>query len=255
MKIFRIKHILTWVALFVLILDGLFLLVAAWNTRFDLHASPALLIMLWILLITTSIYLFYFAVKQTLADYLHHKEEALKQESQPEPAPSGTTRSQERDRMDLETKLRKILRGISHDNTASETGKIILENLAKELEIMSGIVYFRNEKGDYIEEANYASVRPGEVFSFREGEGLSGQVAKNKQVSLFSKLPEEYMQASSGLGKSASLTLAIIPIVIRNNTDILIECTCARYEMKELERLFRLFSKNLTELMTEKNNT
>ncbi|MBN1131762.1 MAG: GAF domain-containing protein [Bacteroidales bacterium] len=244
----KLKYLLTWVALFVMILDGLLMVILTWNRNFTEPPSPVLMILLWCLLAAATIYLFFFAARQTL--------NALQAERQSKPERSHDFSREESstgfsdsvgDDINVDAKVRKILRGVSGKDGNKQTGAILLQNLSKELDIMSGLVYFRGKDGTFRAEARFAIPETGEPLSFREGEGLTGQAAKNRQVNLISDLPAGYIKVSSGLGSSQPAYLAIIPVLKNNQTRMIIECSGFRYKPGDLLHIFQLVSKILSE--------
>lgn len=104
---------------------------------------------------------------------------------------------------------------------ASETDAAIIFTKAmaiicKELEASQAAAYVARQKKDthYIELfATYAYHLPeGEKKTFRYGEGLAGQVAKEGKLINIDAVPEGYIQILSGLGNASPRHLIIIPL-------------------------------------------
>jgi putative methionine-R-sulfoxide reductase with GAF domain len=55
-------------------------------------------------------------------------------------------------------------------------------------------------------------VPEGEIVTFKFGEGLAGQVAKEGKLVNLQSVPEGYIQILSGLGSSSPTNLIIIPV-------------------------------------------
>ena len=113
--------------------------------------------------------------------------------------------------------------GTHFDNTNAYC-ETVLQNIAKELNIVQGLVFVLNDadqkfdiSGEY---AYFSEERPS---SFPLGETISGQVAKNKQTLNLKELPQGYVTVLSGLGKSAPPHLIIAPIVHNDNSIGVIE--------------------------------
>ena len=255
MRMFKLKYIISWLAMLVIILDGLALLILSWNGHFTNAASPWLLVMLWAPLAASAIYLFYFAARQTLTDYTQNRQlisdASLAEKYTPHQVKKLSSNSES---INIEATSRKLIRGITNENSIEENGSILLGNLAKELEIMSGLVYFRGRGGIFKAEATYAVSITDEPYKFKEGEGLCGQVAKNRQVSVLNNLPDGFPEVSSGLGNGKPAYLALIPVIANNETIIVIECTGFKYEIKDLERVFQIFSRELSAKFSEFNS-
>lgn len=88
--------------------------------------------------------------------------------------------------------------------------------ICKELEASQAAAYIAREEKDkhFIELfATYAYHLPeGEKKTFRYGEGLAGQVAKEGKLINIDAVPEGYIQILSGLGSASPRHLIIIPL-------------------------------------------
>ncbi|MFO7933236.1 MAG: GAF domain-containing protein [Bacteroidales bacterium] len=131
-----------------------------------------------------------------------------------------------------------------------ETGNMLLQNLAREVEIMAGIFYVK-KKDRFEATSTYAIVSPDEPGSFKEGEGLTGQVAKNRQVMVITDLPGDHLEVFSGLGKAKPAYLAIAPLVRRNRTVAVLECSGYRYDPHDIENMLRILSRDLMQKRSE----
>jgi len=244
---FRLKYILTWVAFIVAVLDSVILLAMTWNSRYMEAATPVTMILLWIILIASLSYLFWFAVKLTFSDFQNVKQD-VKHDIETSKSTIADPKKSDPvpEILNIEATVRKILRGVSEELENEEKGSIILGNMAKELEIMSGLVYFRDSQGLFRAEARYAIRKSDEPYSFREGEGLTGQVVKNRHVTVFSNIPADYMEVSSGLGSGKPGYLAIVPVMKGKQTYMVIECSGFKYSISVLERIFNMISRQLS---------
>jgi hypothetical protein len=59
------------------------------------------------------------------------------------------------------------------------------------------------------------------------------------------RLPEEFLEVYSGLGKARPSYLAIVPLVHDDRTVALLECTGYRYEPGDIESMFRIFARDV----------
>ncbi len=236
---------LTWVALGVLLTAGISLLIVSWNGILTHTPSPVLMIFLLTALAGSGIFLFMLAVKK--AHRLWVDEERSRKEKEPESDKKSLDKkniSQDKHILDFAVTARKLVRRIPEDATLEDAGKMSLKNLDRELEIMSGVFYI-GTKGQFIASSTYAMTAPTEPYSFSEGEGLTGQVARNQQTMVLTRLPEEYLEVYSGLGKSNPAYLAIVPLIHQNRTIAVLECSGYRYDPHEIEKMFRIFSREL----------
>ncbi len=89
-----------------------------------------------------------------------------------------------------------------------------------------------------------------ENYTFKSGEGLSGQAAKNQQVMLLTRLPEGHLEVYSGLGKAPPAYLAIVPLVHKGKTMAVLECSGYRYEPDAIENMLRIFARDLMDKLS-----
>lgn len=117
----------------------------------------------------------------------------------------------------------------------------VLRRFAKEFDIAVGLFYSWNK-----EEQNFSIVNSFAYYSentdkkFQIGEGINGQVAKNKKNLIIDNVPEGYIDVVSGLGKSNPRNLAFIPVISDNSTIGVIEIAS-----------FSKFSENADEIFSK----
>jgi ABC-type multidrug transport system fused ATPase/permease subunit len=125
----------------------------------------------------------------------------------------------------------------------------LFQNLAKAFNIVTGVMFSWNpEKEVYYISGRYAfyDEKPRE---YRLGDGLPGQVAKDKRILYITNVPEGYIVVLSGLGKGTPRYLIIMPVVVDDFTQAVIEF--ATFEplpephMKILENIAKELSKTL----------
>lgn len=134
-------------------------------------------------------------------------------------------------------RLQKELR----DNNNWETfGTQLLQLLASQLDIVLGLVYSKAEN-KFVPIARYAYYSETEPQSFTEGEGLNGQVVKDRKTMHIENIPEGYTRIVSGLGGHQPKEIAIVPLIKHDEVVGLIEFATFRplgenFD-KKLERL------------------
>lgn len=245
----KLQYILTWVSLGIMLLSAISLLVASWNATINNNALPFVMILFWVLITASGIYLFTLAVKKAHRSWIQEKQS--QQVDQKSEAPKASKSSKDEKTLDFASTARKLVRRTPDGTKLEDMGNELLKNLARELEIMSGIFYLR--KGDIFEPAaSYALLVAAQPYSFKEGDGLSGQVAKNKQIMVLSRLPGDYVSVYSGLGKAEPKYLAIVPLVHHNKTVAILECSGFKYDPAKIELMFRIFSRDVMEKITTK---
>ncbi len=109
--------------------------------------------------------------------------------------------------------LTRIMPTMHFDNAMAYTEKV-LQNIAKELNIVQGLVFVLNDADQLFHiSGEYAYYSEEQPRSFPLGETLSGQVAKNQQLLNVKEMPVGYITVLSGLVKSDPHHLVIAPIV------------------------------------------
>lgn len=237
-----LQYIFTWVAILLLLISTVLLMVLSWNSGVSESYSPSLVVFFWLLASASGIFLFLLAVKKAHRQWITEKREEEAQKAAKQKPDSGPDRSIHT--MDFGATARKLVRRTPENAALEELGKGLLKNLARELEIMSGIFYL--EKEEHFEAVStYALVASSESLAFKSGEGLCGQAARNQQLMVLSRLPEGHMEVYSGLGKAPPTYLAIVPLIHSGRTIALIECSGYRHSAQEIENMFRIFSREL----------
>jgi hypothetical protein len=246
----KIQYILTWVALGVILICGTSLMAFSWNSFITISPSPFLMAFLWILISASGIFLFLFAVKKAHRLWID-EERNLKGMGTGEKKDKPVKKDllNENQALDVAAMARKLVRRTSEKASLEEAGKELLTNLAKELEIMSGVFYLR-KKGRFEAVASYALASHNEPYQFKEGEGLTGQAAKNQQLMVLTRLPEDHIEVYSGLGKARPAYLAIVPFIHKNKTAGVLECSGYRFDPHDIENMFRIFARDLMDKLS-----
>jgi len=249
MRTSRFRYILTWVSLVVMLGCSTLLVVCAWNSQITGPISPSLVVVLWTGIASSGIYLFMFAVKKAHRLWIDEERlEKMERETQKKSfRASGSSR--EKKELDFAAAAKKIIRRIPENIAKDQLGKLLLKNLARELELMSGIFYMEH-KEVFKAEATYAMASTTEPYTFKSGEGLSGQVAKNQQLMVLTHLPEGHLQVYSGLGKAPPAYLAIVPLVHKGKTMAVIECSGYRYNPDAIENMFKILARDLMDKLS-----
>ena len=250
MRTSKFKYILTWVSLLVMMICSILLVASAWNSQIGGKISPPLISLLWIGIAAPGIFLFMLAVKKAHRQWIdeeRHLEKMARENKKKSFEKAGS--SSKNKALDFAAAARKIVRRVPENIAPEQLGKLLLKNLARELEIMSGI-YYRENKGVFKVEATYAMATNTEPYTFKSGEGLSGQAARNQQIMLLTRLPEGHLEVYSGLGKAPPAYLAIVPLVHKGKTIAVLECSGYRYESGDIENMLRIFARDLMDKLS-----
>jgi GAF domain-containing protein len=132
----------------------------------------------------------------------------------------------------------------------------ILQNIAKELSIVQGLVFaFNKAEQLYAVVGQYAYYSENTPASFSIGDGLSGQVAKSQQTLVLTDLPDGYVTVLSASGRSNPRQLVIAPIVYDNNCIGIMEIasfnTFGKNELELVGKICEAMAKKFNELEIE----
>ena len=249
----RLRYIFTWISLGVLIICSTILVAVSWNSQVSHRVSSILMLLLWVGISASGIYLFLLAVKKAHRQWIDEERHLKSLEQEAIEAKERRDRrsgpSREHKALDFATAARKLLRRIPEQTPPEKLGAMLLKSLARDLEIMSG-VYYLEEQGEFKTISTYAMTSSTEPHAFKPGEGLPGQVARNQQILVLTRFPEGHLEVYSGLGKAAPSYLAIVPLVRQGKTVAIIECSGYRYEAGEIENMFRILARDLMDKLS-----
>lgn len=118
----------------------------------------------------------------------------------------------------------KLVPILSKCTTIEEVCSKFLSLICTEYKLAQGILSVRkNDSDEFYIAGTYAYYNENTGYSFRIGEGICGQVAKNHQSIILSNIPEDYINIVSGLGVASPKFLQIIPIIFANDVIAVLE--------------------------------
>ncbi len=120
----------------------------------------------------------------------------------------------------VEEFIRKILPESNQQFGSQEKlTEYILTSIAKEFSIAQGLFFTKDANTEtFTLQGRYAYFSEDIPHDFKEGEGLSGQVAKDKMVLNISDIPDGYITIVSGLGTGNPNSVMIVPAVSQGTT-------------------------------------
>jgi hypothetical protein len=116
-----------------------------------------------------------------------------------------------------------VLAGISTVRSEGGLCNKLLVNLARELGFVQGIMYVKKTGDTVYNPAGEYALTDRKPEPFTSGEGLPGQTAMNKTMSVLYDIPENYFKISSGLGNAQPRYLLIIPVVYNDQSIAVLE--------------------------------
>ena len=129
----------------------------------------------------------------------------------------------------LKTNRERFTRMLQGQRDLAAVSSMILSELAPLVSAQHGVFYSMTsppEGGEPVLqfEAGYGyEERKRLATSFRIGEGLIGQCAKEKKRILLTDVPGDYVKVNSGLGESAPLNIIVLPVLFEGSVRAVVE--------------------------------
>ncbi|HEX3274160.1 MAG TPA: HAMP domain-containing protein [Gemmatimonadales bacterium] len=127
----------------------------------------------------------------------------------------------------LKTNLAKFSRMLQGQRDLAAVSQLILSDLAPLVTAHHGVFYVVDSGGDTPALkllASYAQTeRKQAAAEFRLGEGLVGQVAKDRRMLTIGQVPPDYIQVNSGLGQAPPRSLVVLPVLFEGETKAVLE--------------------------------
>ena len=129
----------------------------------------------------------------------------------------------------LKTNLERFTRMLQGQRDLATVSNMILSDLTPLVSAQHGALYTLNVPEDGGEpvlqfQAGYGfKERKHLSSSFRLGEGLVGQCAREKERILLTQVPADYIQINSGLGEATPLNIIVLPILFEGSVRAVIE--------------------------------
>jgi signal transduction histidine kinase/ActR/RegA family two-component response regulator len=129
----------------------------------------------------------------------------------------------------LKTNRERFTRMLQGQRDLADASNMILSELAPLVSAQHGVFYSMTPAAEGAEpvlqfQAGYGfEERRHLSTTFRLGEGLVGQCAKEKKRILLTEVPSDYVQISSGLGGSAPLNVIVLPVLFEGSVRAVVE--------------------------------
>ena len=155
-----------------------------------------------------------------------HEEQIHQQEEkeQPGPAEPGIESYISPYEVDIDIIAENLVPRLDPKESVGDYAERILRNLAKHFQIVQGVFYLKNKSnGEFEVLSTFAFTSEKGPSSFKVGEGIPGQVAKNKTLLNLRKIPDNYLTIQSGLGEAPPRNLLMLPLLLNKETIGIIE--------------------------------
>jgi signal transduction histidine kinase/HAMP domain-containing protein/ActR/RegA family two-component response regulator len=129
----------------------------------------------------------------------------------------------------LKTNRERFTRMLQGQRDLAEVSSMILSEVAPLVSAQHGVFYAMTSASDAVEpvlqlQAGYGYEERKQLStSFRLGEGLVGQCAKEKKRILLTEVPGDYVRVNSGLGASAPLNIIVLPVLHEGSVRAVVE--------------------------------
>jgi hypothetical protein len=244
----RLKIIII-ISYILLLICTVLLFVGLWNKlsmNTDVQIGNGMYFLILFIIILASTIFVVHLLDEGRESYDEGPEEHSPPENAEELAPANTDSFSPPFEVDLDLLAEGIIPRIDQKERTEDYTERILRNLSKHFDLVQGVFYLRNQKTNLFEPVStfaYASDR--EPPSFRMGDGIPGQVAKNRTMMLLTTIPDGYINIQSALGKSSPRNLMILPLLLNKETIGIIEL--ASFEVFDEETIWTF--KNLAKII------
>lgn len=223
-------RLLVTFAFIILIIFLVILFITLWNRySMSLEINVSNVIYLYLLIILAAAVIMFmvniFQANEIRTSEIDIPETSLKESGNENIPPSDqTAESFFTPDIDVDELAINIIPKIDFKERIEDYTEKILQNLAKQFELVLGIFYLKNEKTSHFESlSTFAWSSDLPPASFNIGEGLTGQVAKNKVLIKVDNIPDDYIKILSGLGSGSPKNLLIVPLLLNKETIGIIE--------------------------------
>ncbi len=189
--------------------------------------------------------------RESMDEYREHTIELDEKEQKGQKTQEVNSKEQVNEEM-KKAWVEKILAKKDKSNEISAYTEGILSNIAKEMDLVQGIFFFRQAEEEHFHPVGlYAYFGEEPPQPFKEGETIPGQVAKNQKLLNLSDVPENYITILSGLGNSSPKHLLFLPLVHNNQTIAIIELASFKAFTQQDEANLNALANQLTNDLTQ----
>ncbi len=124
----------------------------------------------------------------------------------------------------IQNYVKIVKNNLTQAKNIEEYSDLLFRNLEQAFKIVTGVFFLWDKQMEhYYITGTYAFYREDTDKTYKIGEGITGQVAKDKRVLYIDKVPEGYILVTSALVEGTPKYLVFIPIVVNDFTQAVIE--------------------------------
>lgn len=155
--------------------------------------------------------------------------------------------------VDLDLLAEKIVPRIDLKEKTEDYAERILLNISRQFEIVQGVFFLKNPETAFFEPVStFAYSSEKKPTPFKIGDGMPGQVAKNRRLMHLTAIPEGYLKIQSALGESSPANLLILPLLLNKETIGIIELASFQVFNEETVWTFKNLAKIIGNAMVTK---
>lgn len=159
-------------------------------------------------------------------------------------------RKLEQDRQEISAKIAEIHDSTKDINDPEKYFDQLLIAISKSVMMVQGVAYTAHPgepDPTYAIQSTYAYYTTDTSRSFALGEGIPGQVAKDKKILCLDNVPEGYIKVVSGLGSSSPRYLIVAPIIHDGKTLAVLEMAMFEKPTFDIDEFHKQFTTTLSE--------
>jgi len=235
------------ISFILLIICSAFLLGTIWNS---LTMNPGIqvgsriyFLVILIVILASVIFILHLFEEKSLISHWEPEQESPAEMQEAYDKPSARSHS-ELFNINIDLIAESIIPKTDEKESVRDYAEQILLNLARHFEIVQGIIFLKNPKTKEFESiCTFAYTADKDPAPFKTGDGIPGQVAKNKTILFLTAVPEGYLQVESGLGHASPKNLLFIPLLLNKETFGIIELASFKAPDKKMEWTFTNLAK------------
>ncbi len=206
------------------------------------NSSNIFIIGAYVVLIVATLIFFSISIKKIESKKPTETIRIIRKSSEDENDTKSTKRVNKKDEEDaryVAKMIKEIIANLSELKDVKKITEQILKNLSKTYNIVQGVSFILDKETNSFKTSGTYAFYTNELYrEFKEGEGLTGQVVKNKEFLYIDNVPDNYITILSGLGEGTPKYLILFPIIFENKVIGIIEFATFSQLPRDSEKIF-----------------